>query len=65
MSIENETKKKNLLSDENFDLLRQCQMKIQDITDFSPSIRMIINNLINEESIQKVTDNIINKMSKI
>lgn len=43
-----------LISDVNFQLLKQCQKEIYDATESSPSIRKIINAIINEENINKV-----------
>jgi hypothetical protein len=43
-----------LISDANFQLLKQCQKDVYDATETSPSIRKIINAIINEENINKV-----------
>lgn len=46
--------KQYLISNENFHLLRQCQQEIYEATEMSPSLRKIINEIINVESLQKV-----------
>jgi hypothetical protein len=57
--------RRNLLSDENFDRLRKAQTQIQKITEFSPSLRMIINDLITEDAINESSRRIIEKISVI
>jgi sulfur relay (sulfurtransferase) DsrC/TusE family protein len=46
--------KQHLITDEKFQLLRQCQQEIYIATEASPSIRKIINEVITEENLQKV-----------
>jgi len=48
-------KKQYLINDENFLLVRKCQQVIFEKTESSPSIRKIINELITEENLQKIT----------
>ena len=46
--------KQHLITDEKFQLLRQCQQEIYLVTESSPSLRKLINELITEENLQKV-----------
>lgn len=48
-------KKQYLITDEKFQLIRQCQQIIFEATESSPSIRKLINELITEENLQKIT----------
>lgn len=56
-SIENNESidtKQHFISDGKFSLLRQCQKEIFEATETSPSIRKIVNELINSESLEKL-----------
>ena len=46
---------KYLLTDASFGLLREAQQKISDVTEVMPSLRKLINELINEKSVDDVT----------
>ncbi len=46
--------KQHFISDDNFQLLRQCQQSIYEATEVSPAIRKIVNELINTENLEKV-----------
>ena len=46
--------KQHLITEEKFQLLRQCQQAIFTETESSPSIRKIINELITDENLQKI-----------
>jgi hypothetical protein len=46
--------KQHLITDEKFQLLRQCQQEVYAATEASPSMRKIINEIITEENLQKV-----------
>ncbi|NNM59983.1 MAG: hypothetical protein HKM04_09245 [Legionellales bacterium] len=48
-----------LLSEPSFQLLRHAQQRIREKTDMIPSIRKMINVLITPESIEKVTQDMI------
>jgi len=48
-------KKQYLINEINFQLVKQCQQAIYEATESSPSIRKIINELITEENLQKIT----------
>jgi len=42
----------HFIQDERFQLLKQCQQEIFLATEISPSIRKIVNELINRENIE-------------
>lgn len=64
MSKDQETndKKTTLLTDETFNILRSAQRRIQEETDFSPSLRLLINDVINDESVNQTTNRLIDKI---
>jgi len=43
-----------LINEDNFESLRNMQRRIADATGISPSVRIIINKLINDEQLGKV-----------
>ncbi len=47
--------KQHFINEANFQLLKQYQQAIYTATESSPSIRKIINELITEENLQKIT----------
>ncbi len=57
-------KKAPLLTDETFNNLRLAQRHIQEATDFSPSLRLLINDVIDRESIDKAAERLINKIKE-
>jgi hypothetical protein len=63
MSKQNDVtdEKQHFFNDEKFQLLKQCQQEIFDSTEVSPSIRKIINDLINEENLQQFKSKFINQ----
>lgn len=62
MSNENETidVKQHFFNNEQFQLLKQCQQEIFETTEVSPSLRKIINELINIENLQQFKSKFIN-----
>lgn len=52
--------KQFFINDEKFKLLKMLQREIFEATEISPSIRKIVNDLINEENLQKVKTKFIN-----
>lgn len=46
--------RQHLITNENFHLLRRCQQDIYEATETSPSLRKIINEVINVENLEKV-----------
>ena len=48
------TEKKHFILDEKFQLLKQCQKEIFTETEISPSIRKIVNDLINEVNLKTI-----------
>ncbi len=58
----NEEIRKFLLSDESFTLLRSAQEKIKQETEVVPSMRKLINVLVNPESVKNLTQRFIEKL---
>lgn len=56
MSNEN----KHFFNNEKFQLLKQCQQEIFEETEVSPSLRKMINDLINNENLQQLKSKFIN-----
>jgi hypothetical protein len=46
--------KQHLITNEKFNLLKECQQNIFITTEISPSMRKIINELITEENLQVI-----------
>lgn len=46
--------KQHFINEENFKLLKQCQQEIFELTEVSPSLRKIVNELINDENLHKI-----------
>lgn len=46
--------KQHLISEEKFHKLKQFQRDVFEITEFSPSMRKIINELITEENLENI-----------
>ena len=55
-------KKTTLLTDETFNHLRLAQRRIQETTEFSPSLRLLINDVINEKSVNQSVERLIIKI---
>lgn len=51
---ENGEIKQYFICDDKFQLLRQCQQLISEATNFSPSIRKLVNEIITVENLNKV-----------
>lgn len=56
--------KQYFIDDEKFQLLKQYQKEIFETTEVSPAIRKIVNELINDENLQKVKSKFIAVWSK-
>ncbi len=56
--------KQYLVKDEKFHLLKQCQQEVFLATEMLPSIRKIINEVINVENLEKVKEEIIESLNK-
>lgn len=54
---DNETvdKKEYFINDSKFLLVKQCQQAVYEATESFPSVRKIINELITEENLHKIT----------
>lgn len=55
--------KQHFLSDEKFQLLIRCQQAIYEATEISPSLRKLVNELINPENIEKLQAKFIRNLS--
>ena len=55
--------KQHFINDEKFQLLKQYQQAIFEATEVSPAIRKIVNELINEENLQKIKSKFIGTWS--
>lgn len=53
---------KYLLSNESFELLRLSQSRIREATDMMPSLRKMINELVNQEAVELLTQRFIEKL---
>jgi hypothetical protein len=51
--------KQHFITDQNFNLLKECQLEIYKSTDLTPSMRKIVNELITEENLLKVKSKLI------
>jgi hypothetical protein len=62
MSKENDSSeaKQLFFNNEQFQLLKQCQQEIFEATEVSPSLRKMINALVNTENLQQLKDKFIN-----
>jgi len=56
--------KRHMIADEKFILLRQCQKEILEEIEFSPSLRKLANDLINDENLQQLKNKFINQWRK-
>ncbi len=56
---ENVKPSKYLLNDEVYKLLRSAQEEIRELTDITPSIRKLINELVTENNVDKVKERLI------
>lgn len=52
----NNDSKQHFISDDNFKLLKQYQQLIFEVTEVSPAIRKIVNELISVENLEKVKE---------
>ena len=60
-----ETKKSTFLTDESFDLLRDAQKQLQDKTGFSPTLKILINDVVNSESVDRAIERFQQKLTSI
>jgi hypothetical protein len=59
LSNKNNEEKQHFITDQNFNLLKECQLEIYKATDLTPSMRKIVNELITEENLRKVKSKLI------
>ncbi len=60
MSQPETTEVTHFFTEEKFQLLKQCRQDILKATDVSPSIRKIINELINSDNLESIKSKFIN-----
>lgn len=58
----NQKVRQHFINDDNFQLLQQCQQRIFEATEVSPSIRKLVNELINEENLEKISKKYIDSL---
>jgi len=58
-----ESIKKFLLTNESFQILTSAQSKIKDVTETTPTLRKLLNELVTQEYVDKLTDKFIKKLS--
>ena len=58
-----ESTRQFLLSDESYALLNNAKQKIKNETEVSPTLRKMINDLITSENVEKLTNELIRKLS--
>ena len=52
-------KNKFFLTDASFDLLCKAQQRIREVTELSPSLRKMINELVNPDTVNKLIERMI------
>ena len=58
-------KKSTFLTDETFALLKSAQKRLQDTTGFSPTLKVLINNTVNDESVNKTIERFQEKLAAL
>ena len=59
---EESTNNKYLLSDEAFELIRSAQREIRNATELMPSLRKMVNKLVNPEAVKQLTQRFIEEL---
>lgn len=60
-----ETKKESFLTEDTFELLKNAQRQLQDETGFSPTLRVLINDTVNDESVAHTIERFKQKLSTL
>ncbi len=55
LSRPTESKKSTFLTDEAFELLKNAQKRLQIDTGFSPTLKILINDTVNDESVNNTS----------
>jgi hypothetical protein len=58
-----EVKKSTFLTDETFELLKSAQKRLQDATGFSPTLKVLINDTVDSESVNKTIERFQQKLA--
>jgi hypothetical protein len=61
-NLVSESRKDYLLNQDKFELLMKAQREIEEQTEMRPTFKKLINALVTEESLKKVTDEILEVM---
>jgi len=60
-----ETKKSTFLTNETFELLKTAQKRLQELTGFSPTLKVLINDTVNNESVNKTIERFQQKLKAL
>lgn len=60
-----DAKKSTFLTDETFELLKRAQKRLQDETGFSPTLKVLINDTVNDESVNKTIERFQQKLASL
>lgn len=56
---ESTEERKQLFTEENYQLIRKIQQEVFEVTDVSPSVRKILNELINRDQLEEIKNRLI------
>ncbi len=59
------SKKTTFLNDETFALLKEAQQRLQDDTGFSPSLKVLINDVVNPEAVNQSITRLVTKLTSL
>lgn len=54
---------RHLITDENFQQLKELQQRIYECTEMSPSVRKLINLIITQENLNNVEQSLLNQLT--
>ena len=60
-----EPKKSTFLTDNTFELLKNAQKQLQECTGFSPTLKVLINDTVNHESVNKTIERFQQKLASL
>lgn len=58
-----EAKKSTFLTNDTFELLKSAQKRLQEATGFSPTLKVLINDTVNSESVNKTIERFQQKLA--
>ncbi len=59
------SKKTTFLNDETFALLKEAQQRLQDDTGFSPSLKVLINDVVTPEAVNQSIKRLVTKLTSL